>query len=563
MVRRALQYIILTSMFMLVASGAAIAAPTVPGAADAARVEPIVLPSIPTETTPAVMPETPAAPALVTPEGAQQVSFILHGFDIAGATAFTPEELAAPYADRIGQSVTLAEIYAMADALGARYREAGFFLSRVMVPDQHIDNGIVHITIIEGYIDQVLLNEPEADNHVVRGYINRIREEKPLRASTLEHALLSLSDLPGQRFRAVLSAMPEGTAGASMLTLIPIDAEKVSGSVGIDNYGSKFLGPQQVSANISASLLPLQQTSIYGLTSMPTKELGYGMVNHSIVVAPDVTVAAQAGLTKARPGYTLKPLDIDSTSTALNLSIKYQWVRQRDQNLSTALSLEGRNISSDLSGATLTREHVRVTRLTAAYDIRDAWKGSNGANMTLSQGINGLGSSKKGDLNLSRGQAEPDFFKAELALSRLQEITPTWSALVQVSGQISSGPLYSSEEFGYGGQSFGRAYDTSEIVGDEGVAGSLELRYGGWRDLQPINLEPYAFYDIGVVTNEDIGQSARDSASSAGVGVRFATVYGQSGNIGIAMPLTRDTLAPIYGGNPSSPRLMLQIRHVF
>lgn len=64
----------------------------------------------------------------------------------------------------------------------------------------------------------------------------------------------------------------------------------------------------------------------------------------------------------------------------------------------------------------------------------------------------------------------------------------------------------------------------SEIVGDRGAAGMLELRYTGWRTLQPVNFEPFVFYDIGFVTNQDsAGQDTRSSLSSAGVGMRFAT----------------------------------------
>jgi hemolysin activation/secretion protein len=135
--------------------------------------------------------------------------------------------------------------------------------------------------------------------------------------------------------------------------------------------------------------------------------------------------------------------------------------------------------------------------------------------------------------------------------------------LASASGQWASGVLYSSEQFGYGGQAFGRAYDASEITGDRGVAGGLELRYDGLRDLQSVTPQPYVFYDVGSVWNKGAGQPILQSGASAGLGLRFTTAWQQSGNIGMAWPLTRPVSVPIYGSTPYGPRLSVQFTQVF
>jgi hemolysin activation/secretion protein len=134
-------------------------------------------------------------------------------------------------------------------------------------------------------------------------------------------------------------------------------------------------------------------------------------------------------------------------------------------------------------------------------------------------------------------------------------------AIGQVSGQIASKPLFSSEEFGYGGQDFGRAYDPSELVGDSGIKGSLEIRYLGLKPGFDVNLSPYAFYDIGKVWNEDTG-GISESGSSAGFGVSISHSTGFSGNFGLAYPLTRKINTPI-DGNPEGPRYLFQARYSF
>jgi hemolysin activation/secretion protein len=95
------------------------------------------------------------------------------------------------------------------------------------------------------------------------------------------------------------------------------------------------------------------------------------------------------------------------------------------------------------------------------------------------------------------------------------------------------------------------------------VNGSLELRYSHWGDLQPVSVQPYAFYDIGVVWNEDLGQAKKDSGSSAGLGLRAFSEAGVSGNVGLAWPLNREISTPLYNRDPTDPRIIFQINKSF
>jgi hemolysin activation/secretion protein len=66
-----------------------------------------------------------------------------------------------------------------------------------------------------------------------------------------------------------------------------------------------------------------------------------------------------------------------------------------------------------------------------------------------------------------------------------------------LKGQLNSSGLLSAEEFRAGGGNYGRAYDPSEISGDYGAAGYLELQ----RTLKAHNAffrntQIYGFYDL-------------------------------------------------------------------
>ncbi len=463
----------------------------------------------------------------------------------------------------IGREITLAEVYEMAALVTRFYRDAGYLLSYAYVPMQRIEDGQVTLTVVEGFIAEVEIEGDDPNSRISQAYIKRLSQQTPLQDKTLESVLLRLNDLPGRNYRAVLRKDPERPEAESVLTLVPQEkAARISLSA--DNFNSRYLGPHQLNASYADSFLPEQQTTLVGLTSLPLDRLNYGLLNHAWQFAPDWTLDGTAGITKSEPGFTLRRLGIDSLTTSLGLGVRGQLIRKRDENFMVRLGLDARDIDTDINQNTpLIRDRVRVIRTGFSYDNLDSLGGSNLINATFSLGVDGLGASAAGALNLSRAQAQPDFKKFDLTVSRAQRLSDQWTAQLQVAGQYASEALYASEEFGVGGQLLGRAYDNSEIVGDYGIAAGLELHYTGLRTMQPINIEPFIFIDGGVVRNHDVGQRARDSLTSAGLGTRFATESGYSGLIGAAFPLTREVGAPLYGQNDSGPRLLVQLTRQF
>jgi hemolysin activation/secretion protein len=539
----------------------------IPGSADVSRIEPdekIVKEHILHDGW--EKQATNVLPSLPMPENAKDIHFVLKGVKIEGMTVFADEQVADLYASDLNQNITLEKVYQMAEALTKRYRDADYFLSLVHVPDQNIKEGWIVLRAVEGHIDTVDVSGDMADNRVVKHYIQHLTAKKPVRSKEVESFLLHLNDLPGLAFRAVLTPLENGPSGATKLTLR--DERKAGrGSITVDNFSSRFLGPQEASAFYSKSLIPLHHTSVSGFGSLPMDKMRYGALHHAAVIAPRLKVEMNGSRTKAFPGYTLGQLDIKSFATAKSIGLHYQWVRQRHQNLLLKFTLETRDVVANILGAPLTRDHIRVLATALSYDKSDAWQGYNTAVIHWHQGIKALGASKKGDANLSRAGAVPDFTKFRGSLSRTQRITDDWSLMGSANGQWTPDTLYSYEQFSYGGQSFGRAYDSSAFTADKGVEGSLELRYAGFKLWGPLResliLQSYAFYDIGELWNNSAGQQRQQSAASAGFGLRFSTLWRQMGNIGLAWPLTRDIETPIYGGSRRGPRFMVQFTQEF
>lgn len=534
-----------------------------PGSVDAGRIdqrEKRITPG-PSVATPSksetVMPE------ITPPAQSKHITMTLRAVKITGMTAFTSAQVEDIYSPYIGRVITMDTLWLIAGQMTERYRQAGYFLSQVTVPEQEIKDDVVRLHVVEGYIGDIQFNDKKARKPLVKKWLSKLQSYRPLTTDQLESALLQLNDLPGISLRAVLEPMKDVKApGAVRLVLEHREKSQYSGQINFDNNGSLFLGPYQMSAHLQATLLPMQKTTFMVLTTRPTNELKYGSIRHEIAVLPGGTLEAYASRTHAAPGDTLAIQEIRSDSTLLGAAFRYQFLRQRQQNLSGLVALESRNTQSDILGTPLTRDAVRAVRGTLDYEVADNWRGYNLISVTFSRGVDAFGASKANALNLSRAEATPDFRKLQANVSRIQSITPEWILTAASAMQKASGPLYSSEEFGYGGQSFGRAYDDSEITGDHGFAVMAELKYNGlstWNGLQAV---PYGFYDIGLVWNEDQEQTRRAVGSSGGTGVRLTSENGFTADFGMAFPLAREIAKPLYG-NEKNPRYRMKISYGF
>ena len=106
------------------------------------------------------------------------------------------------------------------------------------------------------------------------------------------------------------------------------------------------------------------------------------------------------------------------------------------------------------------------------------------------------------------------------------------------SGQLSSGPMYLSQQFYLGGLNFGRGYGSAEIGGDNGIAGSVEVRFDQKLNYQYLTgLQLYSFVDTELVWRDGVRPSDGTSLISAGGGVRLQLGGDLRADFGVAVPI--------------------------
>jgi hemolysin activation/secretion protein len=124
--------------------------------------------------------------------GAELVKFKLNSIRIEGNKVFSAGELQALYANKLGTEVSLAELYAIRDEITKKYREAGYIISRAVIPAQNFDKkgADVVIKIIEGFVNNVSVQGNTRGNRsIINSMVAKIKQKGALNSADLERYL--------------------------------------------------------------------------------------------------------------------------------------------------------------------------------------------------------------------------------------------------------------------------------------------------------------------------------------------------------------------------------------
>ena len=495
-----------------------------------------------------VIPVKPKSMTPVFPEDLGGVKFVLNQLFIQGTTIYDKRAFKPLYNEYVKKELTLRHIYEIAQNITNKYRNDGYILSKAIVPPQKINNGVVHLKIIEGYIDKIKIQGPvRGPRKLIDQYRKKILKSRPLRALDLERYLLLIDDLPGVTAKSVLTPS-EDKPSATTLTLILAD-KAFEGHVGADNRGSKFNGPYEFSGGVTANSLfgGYGRTGLQGVVTSQTEELLFLNAFYGFPVNQEGTRLFFSGSrSESEPGSSLKKFDINGDSSTITLRLTHPFIRSRGKNLTGHFGFTGRDSTTKILGSLDSEDRLRVMDMGVSYDYADEYKGVNLIRLNLYQGLNIFGATDSGSSNLSRAQGKSNFTKLTGNLMRMQNLAPGWNLLGAASWQYSFDKLLASEEFGVGGSQYGRAYDSSEITGDHGIAFKVELQKAfrpEWGYLSDLQL--YSFIDYGSVWNkvQTSTGAKRQDLTSMGLGMRFNVTDSISGYLEIDKPMSDNVAA--------------------
>jgi hemolysin activation/secretion protein len=482
-------------------------------------------------------------PQLARPSGAADTrpQFDLREVVLTGAVAIPGAELIRAYQPYLGKKVSQADLVAIAGAISELYRAAGFHLSRAIIPPQDIRGGRVRIEIIEGSITEIALRGDDAGQFGIRKMLGPVLAECPSRLATLERQLLLINDRPGVRIADTAIEEIGGPTGHFRL-IVEVKTWHIFTSLGVDNLGSSSVGPWQTYATAAFnSYLAPGDILALNLSTTPgdPRELAFGRLSYDVPVGTDgLRIGASALYSDVRQGDDRRLYNDNTQTEAFEVRASFAALQSQRSSLMLTAAADFSEVSERDVFGPIYNDHIRTLGLTSDFRLQDNFGGNNYFTLAYRQGLDIFGASQFGDDLVSHDGAAPNFSVLDFWFARYQTLSNAWSVKLAAAGQIASGPLFTSQQFYLGGANFGRGYGSAEISGDNGIAGSLELRFDqtlSYRYLSGYQL--YSFLDAGAVWNDGFSISDGLSLTSAGGGVRFFLWDGLQADIGVAFPL--------------------------
>ncbi|KWK85126.1 hypothetical protein WM18_03595 [Burkholderia ubonensis] len=513
-------------------------------------------PTLPADTPPdlAIPPPPDAKPPPASDAGPR---VRVHAFVIGGNRAFDAEHLQLLLADLVGRELSFDELRQAADRISTYYREHGYVLARAYLPRQDIEGGTVRIDVLEGRYGAVELNNR---SRVLDGVLRRplagLRPGDAVQGDALERSLLLLDDLPGVAAKGTLR--PGAEAGTTDLS---VDVERgpfASGSLDLDNYGDALTGRYRAtgSVDVNAPLRLGDQFTLRGLTSDARQR--YYRAAYQLPVGPASTRLGVAySDMRYRVGGSFDDLDYHGRASVQSAFVAQPLLRSRRANVSAQLLYENKRLQDDYDAFDVHgTKRIHMGSLSLTGNNQDDWFGGGRSSASVTFGIGRMSGNDPLESDWL-AKTHGRFAKLNVSALRLQALTARLQLYVQLSAQLASRNLDSSEKFSLGGPYGVRAYALGAGSGDQGWQASAELRYlaaPGW--------QVSTFVDTGrVQLNKQPWNRERNTLqlSSAGVGVGW---YGASRqvNVAVSQPFGRsDDVAAI----TRSPGVWLQATQYF
>jgi hemolysin activation/secretion protein len=508
----------------------------------------------------AFAPEPPGPCPLETSD----VQVTLSSVTFKGATAVDADTLRAAYADYVGKPQPVSVICAIRDRAARIVFDSGV-LARVEIPEQRIAGGALVLEVIEAHVVNVRVRGDVGESQaIIERYAEKLRGMKPFDMARAQRYLLLASDVPGVQVRAAVRPSTSAERGAVDidLTVVRKDPEVFAN---IQNTGSKQVGRWGglVRGEIAGYTQFGESTALTAFHTLDSNEQWLVQLAETARFGGEGLVG-RGSLTygESRPGDFLKPLDLKSRSLVANLEAAYPYIRSRNQNLTLAGGLDVIDQKTRAGGAgVLSHDQLRVLYARADGDYRTEiaarpvlFNGSVG----IRRGLSILGGSDKGDADLTRALGNPDAWVLRAQGGADMAITDRLTGMIRGQAQYSGSSLMPYEQISLGGLTVGRGYDPAALLGDKGVSGAAEVRYGPIQLHPKVVAAPYGFFDAGYVASNNAlasGVQKDRTLKSVGAGVVFRLFNRANLEVTYAHPID----ATRTGGRRPGDRVLIQL----
>ncbi|WP_176052673.1 ShlB/FhaC/HecB family hemolysin secretion/activation protein [Paraburkholderia caribensis] len=404
--------------------------------------------------------------------------------EVEGVKSIPFNDVAQRFTPLVGKEITIGELIEVANGVTRLYQERGYPLSFAFVPAQTFENGVVRVTIVEGYVANVTVTgKPGKTEDRIRAIAAHIAADRPLRRTTFERYINAMGLLPGVKVAANVPP-PQTTDGATTLEL-NVDRKPFNVSTGIDFNHPGVQGLLTATENGLTSLG--EQLSVSALLPKGRDNVTYLAAHGALPVGSEgmtarVDASHYRGNPKDNPGL---PSYVERTviNDRIGGSVSYPFILSNARSLSGTVtayaSHDEDRFNNTITGAALgLRSQVRVLQLQADYaDVQTGQ--ARKASINVAKAFDILGAGKAGDSNIpgttTVNPASITFVRTGASFSQTNEWPLGIGTTLATTGQYSPDTLPASEQISFGAQRFAQGYQPGETSGDSGWGASFEI----------------------------------------------------------------------------------------
>ncbi|MBI4190731.1 MAG: ShlB/FhaC/HecB family hemolysin secretion/activation protein [Betaproteobacteria bacterium] len=478
--------------------------------------------------------EIPAAPR-----------FDITRFDVNGNTLLKSEDIERAVAPYIGKQKDFADIQRALESLEQAYRDRGYGVVQVLLPEQDITRGVVQLRVNEPRIGKITVEGNKHFNETnIRASLPALKLGATPNSQQVARNLQLLAEHPTKQTTVLLrSGATENEVDAAVKVA---DEKPLKFVVTFDNSGTNATGRFRTGFGVQHSNM-FNRDHILNLQYVtnpehPSKVAIFGGGYRIPFYADNSTLDVFAGYSDVDSGTLQDLFNVSGSGTILGAryNLHLTKIGEYEHKLSFGLDYRAFKNNVTLLGVALVPD---ITVHPASITYNGLWRMTNaelGFSATVSQnlfpgGNDGADSDFKGPipgfLNVVRTDATAGYRIWRAGVNYTRVFAKEWQLRAVFNGQYSDDALVPGEQFGFGGPDSVRGFQNREVSNDKGYAASLEVytpELGskfGWKDVKTRLL---AFYDMGTTGRNSIqpGELSGQSGGSVGFGLRLA--YGKS-----------------------------------
>lgn len=422
----------------------------------------------------------PPAAHLEAPQ--QEVHFDIWAFRVDGNTVLPDEALERTVYPYTGPGRAIADVEEARKALEKLYHDKGYTTVLVDIPEQDVNEGLVILDVTEGKVGRLNITGSRYYS------LGKIREGVPALAEgqvphmpTVQKQLAALAEqTPDRNVTPVLRAGQ--TPGKLDVELQVKDELPLHGGVEMNTRNSEGttltrligsirydnLWQLQHSASLQYQVSPenYDQVEVWsGTYAMPLGFWDSRLAFYGVGISSNTDIATAGAMSVVGTGeiYGLRLVKPFGSDESLFHSVTLGW-DYKDFGQSIVAT-----------GADTQATPIHYAPFMLGYNLIHRGEGRmSSMDLGMHFSIRGLGNDSQEFAN-KRYNAKPDYLYFTAELKHQETLPYDIRLLMRVDGQISDMPLISNEQFSAGGPLSVRGYHQTEVLGDDGITGSLEL----------------------------------------------------------------------------------------